>query len=55
MVDKLEAILTDACTRARLDEAYRIGLLQEKGEYLPATYLIDRRAELHNQSNREAK
>ena len=43
---------TPEITRNRLDnEAFLIGVKHEKGEYLPATYLINRRDELKALTN----
>ena len=42
----LETLLNEREVSGRLNEAFLIGVKQEKGEYLPATYLIDRKAEL---------
>jgi hypothetical protein len=56
MVDKLEAILTDACTRARMDELANAFREMNKGEFPEKLAFYDARmAELHNQSNGEAK
>ena len=43
--------VTAAVVAARLNEAFLIGVKHEKGEYLPATYLINRRDELKALTN----